>query len=53
LAKFLQSPTVRTALAEAGAIDPGVTPPAAEVAWPSLVEANERAVGELQSIFLD
>ncbi|HJN89430.1 MAG TPA: substrate-binding domain-containing protein [Verrucomicrobiota bacterium] len=53
LAKFLQSPPVRSALVDAGAIEPGVTPPAAEVVWPSLVEANERAVGELQSIFLN
>jgi len=52
LAKFLQSPPVRTALAEAGAIDPGETP-ATAIAWPSLVEANGQAVNELTSIFLD
>ena len=28
-------------------------PATGEVAWPSLVEANELAVSELQSIFLD
>ena len=53
LAKFLQSPTVRTALAKAGAIDSVEAPATGEVAWPSLVEANELAVSELQSIFLD
>ena len=52
LAKFLQSPTVRAALVEAGAIDP-VETPATAIAWPSLVEANELAVSELQSIFLE
>jgi iron(III) transport system substrate-binding protein len=53
LAQFLQSPAVRIALAEAGAIDPGDTPPSVAIAWPSLVEENARAVGDLQSIFLD
>ena len=53
LAKFLQSTAVRTALAEAGAIDPRETPPSAEIAWLSLVEDNARAVNDLQSIFLD
>ena len=52
LAKFLQSPAVRAALVEAGAIDPGDSP-ATAIAWPSLVEANELAVTELQSIFLE
>ena len=52
LAKFLQSPTVRAALVEAGAIDP-VETPATAIAWLSLVEANELAVSELQSIFLE
>ena len=53
LAEFLQSPAVRSALVEAGAIDPGETPPTGVIAWPSLVEANAQAVNELQSIFLD
>ncbi len=53
LANFLQSPRVRTALVEAGAIDPGEAPATVVIAWPSLVEANEQAVNELQSIFLD
>ncbi len=53
LAQFLQSPAVRIALAEAGAIDPGETPPSVAIAWPSLVEENARAVDDLQSIFLD
>jgi hypothetical protein len=59
LAGFLQSSTVRAALVEAGAIDPDEIP-AIEVievieviAWPSLVEANEQAVSELTSIFLN
>ena len=53
LAEFLQSPAVRSALVEAGAIDPGEIPPTGVIAWPSLVEANAQAVNELQSIFLD
>ena len=53
LAEFLQSPVVRSALVEAGAIDPGEIPPTGVIAWPSLVEANAQAVNELQSIFLD
>ncbi|MDP6794101.1 MAG: substrate-binding domain-containing protein [Verrucomicrobiota bacterium] len=53
LAKFLQLPVVRTALAEAGAIDPGETPPSGEIAWPSMVKENAQAVNDLQSIFLD
>ena len=53
LAKFLQSLVVRTALAEAGAIDPVETPQSAEIDWPSLVEENARVVNDLQSIFLD
>ena len=53
LAQFLQSPAVRIALAEAGAIDPGETPPSVAIAWSSLVEENARAVDDLQSIFLD
>ena len=52
LAEFLQSPAVRSALVEAGAIDPGEIPPTGVIAWPSLVEANAQAVNELQSIFL-
>ena len=53
LAEFLQSPAVRSALVEAGAIDPGEIPPTGVIVWPSLVEANAQAVNELQSIFLD
>ena len=53
LAGFLQSPTVRAALVEAGAIDPDEIPAIEVIAWPSLVEANEQAVSELTSIFLN
>jgi hypothetical protein len=53
LAGFLQSSTVRAALVEAGAIDPDEIPATVVIAWPSLVEANEQAVSELTSIFLN
>jgi hypothetical protein len=53
LAGFLQSSTVRAALVEAGAIDPDEIPATGVIAWPSLVEANEQAVSELTSIFLN
>ena len=53
LARFLQSPPVRSALVEVGAIDHGETPPPGTVGWASLVEVNEQAVSELTSIFLD
>ena len=53
LAKFLRSPKVRTALAEAGAIDVGETPPSPGIDWSSLVEENAQAVNDLQSIFLN
>jgi len=52
-AGFLQSPTVRAALVEAGAIDPDEIPAIEVIAWPSLVEANGQAVNELTSIFLN
>jgi ABC-type Fe3+ transport system substrate-binding protein len=53
LAGFLQSPPVRAALVKAGAIDPDEIPAIKVIAWPSLVEANEQAVSELTSIFLN
>ena len=53
LAKFLQSPKVYFALAEAGAIDSDQPATADTIAWPGLIELSEQAVSELTSIFLD
>ena len=53
LAKFLQSPKVHFALAEAGAIDSDQPATADTIAWPGLIELSEQAVSELTSIFLD
>ena len=53
LAKFLHSPKVHFALAEAGAIDSDDPATADTIAWPGLIELSEQAVSELTSIFLD
>lgn len=53
LAKYLQSQPVRDALIAAGALDSVSPVDSSEIAWPSVVAENERAVAELKSIFLD
>jgi hypothetical protein len=53
LAKHLQSQPVIDALVAAGALDPGTPGASATIAWPGVVAENERAVAELNSIFLD
>ena len=50
---WLQAPKVGAALVEAEAIDPDEIPAIEVITWPSLVEANEQAVSELTSIFLN
>ena len=53
LAKHLQSQPVIDALVAAGALDPGTSGASATIVWPDVVAENERAVAELNSIFLD
>lgn len=53
LAKHLQSQSVIDALVAAGALDPGTPGASDTITWPGVVAENERAVAELNSIFLD
>ena len=53
LAKHLQSQPVIDALVAAGALDPGTPGASDTITWPGVVAENERAVAELNSIFLD
>ena len=53
LAKHLQLQSVIDALVVAGALDPGTPGASDTITWPGVVAENERAVAELNSIFLD
>ena len=53
LAKHLQSQSVIDALVAAGALDPGTPGASDTITWRGVVAENERAVAELNSIFLD
>ena len=53
LAKHLQLQSVIDALVAAGALDPGTPGASDTITWPGVVAENERAVAELNSIFLD
>ena len=53
LAKHLQLQSVIDALVVAGALDPGTPGAYDTITWPGVVAENERAVAELNSIFLD
>ena len=53
LAKYLQSKPVIDSLVSAGALDRGAPDAPADIAWPSVVKENERAVADLKSIYLD